>query len=644
MKSVYQRAALPVAGAAAAVAALALATAAFLAPSPMLLAPMMGLDPCLMPSPANTVDGAMARSLEPACSGPEGSAAQLLEATLAGLETPGTWRQPYELGYTLNVPLLRLFKRAGTDWAIDQELVDRLARTIRDNDRPVVVYLFSTHFSQDAPIEQALAADPANLGWTQDGPLAPGVYYGAPIYNWTFASTRNGITQRRVQAGRAMLEAVCRLGPWQVRKVRGITLLGELHHLFPDFEQGMGFDKPYLVTDYSETSKAGFRSFLRGTFITPQRMNAALGSDWPSFEAVEPPGKDVRSMPLKDYTEHIDSYAHGSIPISGWAYVPETDRPAGWTPRVRVYRNGVLAGNAPIVQHRQDVLAALPELGTADTGWRWDFDFRAVPPGLHQIDLLLEAAPGDLVLLASRRIAVMDKRHATPEPQPQAALPPHRKADASTRFNVDVPRDLSSYFHNPMVPLWHEFRGRQVAKYLHDFRVAMQVPCLADTQRYTHQIIPFTNPGWDETKFAIDPSLRPLPGLALGVSLYGEPTYGSSFLRWVEGSGHRAYGVTEFHPLKALSPEQMRDLLERHARQGGTFLSFFMEPRWQGRKASLHTNLFSIDPQNPQFGSDRLYASMREVLANDVPPRRLPAARPAGPAGPATPAAAGSTP
>jgi hypothetical protein len=609
-----QRAALPVAGGAAAVAALWLAALAYLSPSSLLLAPMLGLEPCITPASENTVDAAAAAALAPSCEGPQGSGAALVEATLAGLETPGQLRHPFELGYTLNVPLLRLFKPEGTGWAIDQALVGRFARTIRDNPRPVVLYLFSTHFSQGAPIEKALAADPANLSWTQQGPLADSIYYGAPIYNWSFATTANGITQRRVEAANAILAALCRLDWSDRRKVRAITLLGELHHLFPSFETGMGFDKPYLITDYSEASKAGFRAFLQQRYGSIGELNQALGSTWRSFSEITPPAKDIRKEPLRDYTEHLDAFAHGILPITGWTYAPDAtpQRPA----RIRVYRNGELAGSAAIDQHRQDVLEALPELGTANTGWRFDLDFRKLPTGLHRIDVVLEPADGEMVRLATRHVAIMDKRHATPELQPQAAPPAVRAADASVRFSVDSPPDQASFFYNPMAPLWHEFRGDQVVRYLESFRAALQPSCMKGTDRFTHQIVPFTNPGWDETRFAIEASLKPLPGLGLGVSLYGEPTYGQSFARWLHRTRHARYGVTEFHPLKPLSPGETRALLHRHALDGAEFLSFFMEPRWQGRKVSRHTNLFSLDPENRQYGSDVLYGSFRAVLAD----------------------------
>jgi len=323
----------------------------------------------------------------------------------------------------------------------------------------------------------------------------------------------------------------------------------------------------------------------------------------------------VRTTALRDFTEHIDSFAHGWLPISGWAYVPGA--PDRSPAMVRIYRNGELIARVPASLGRQDVLSALPQLGTANTGWRFDMDFRKLPTGLYRIDVVLENKPGDLVHLATRTIAILDKSQQSPPPLPQEALTVARAPDASVKASVDLPVDQSSYFYNPLVTYWHAFRALQVADYLQSFNKALALPCMAQTPRYTHQIVPFSNPGWDETKFAIDASLGDLKGIEMGVSLYGEPTYGTSFFQWLAGSRHDHYGVTEFHPLKPLDARELRHVLATHEAQGARFLSFFLEPRWNGRPVTRAHNLFSLDPDNPQYGSQQLYDSFRQLLRDE---------------------------
>ena len=128
------------------------------------------------------------------------------------------------------------------------------------------------------------------------------------------------------------------------------------------------------------------------------------------------------------------------------------------------------------------------------------------------------------------------------------------------------------------------------------------------------RILPFANPSWDANKFAIDASLHSMGRIRLGVSLYGDATYGPGFPRWYGTTGHSGYGVTEFHPLKAMDAPALQQVLEQHARRGAEFLSFFLEPYWQGQAVARSHNLFSFDPGNARYGSAQLYRAMQQNL------------------------------
>lgn len=593
------------------------------APGGMLLAPMIGIiEPCIL---SQTVAPEIPATLSEACAGPQGSGGALIEATLQTLEVNRQTKPLYSVGYTLPVPLLRLFASGPNGWEIDRDMVRRLVHTIRDVERPLILYLFSTHFAAYAPIEEDLARAPENIAHTRDGPLGTSTYYDDKIYNWTFATTQNSISERRAQAIQAVVAEICRLAPHDRDKIRGVTLLGELHQLFPDFQAGMGFDGSYRITDYSEVSVQAFRRFLREEFGNIEHLNRIVGSDYASFDELAPPSKDIRTEPLRRFTEHIDPFAHGTLPITGWAYIK--DAPSANAPRIHIYRNGHLVGKTTAHLGRQDVLAAMPQFGDANTGWRLDLDFRHLPPGQHRLDIFLEARPGKLVQIGTRWIAIMGRSQETPRQQPQHPLPDSTAADATIQAHVDFPKNQSAYYHNPLASLWHAFRARQVTDYLHFVNRQLQGSCLESVPRYTHQIIPFTNPSWDENKFAIQDSLRRHEGLRLGASLYGEPTYGTSFARWFKYSGHQRYGVTEFHPLKAMDAPALASALEQHAQQGADFLSFFAEPRWEGHRVPRTHNLFSFDPQNSQSGSDALYRAVQEVLTAGTSGKKLSASQ-----------------
>ncbi len=589
----------------------------------MLLAPLVGVnDTCIeQPRGSGPAPDAAPSTLATACGGAQGSAAPLIESTLSQLAPAAsaeTGATPFALGYTLAVPLLALFEPGPHGWAINAERVARVARTLAQSERPAVLYLFSTHFSAGVPIEPSLASDPANVAQTRDGALPTSSYYGAPLYNGSVARTDNPLTARREEALGAVLDAVCQLPRAAQRRVRAVTVLGETHQLFPDFEAGMGFTGPYRITDYSIASVKGFQSYLRQQFGTVTQLNRTLGSDYPSLDAVAPPSRDIRTEPLTRYTEHIDAFAHGTLPIAGWAYVPPAhgrDNAAGAAPWVHVYRNGAFLSKVRADRGRQDVAQALPEVKQADTGWRMDMDFRHLPAGLHRIDVLLEQRPGELTSIGSRHIAIMDARQRTPPLQAPPTRPTPAPLRAGVRAHLDQPLEQASYYFNPLVPYWHAFRNQQVVGYLEHFSQQVGRSCLGDVPRYTHQIVPFSNPGWDANKFAIDRSLQTGGSLRLGVSLYGDAAYGARFPAWLRASGHSDYGVTEFHPLRAMDAQRLRKVLDAHAASGAQFLSFFLEPRWHGALVprTAH-NPFSFDPDNPEFGSDVLYHSMQQVL------------------------------
>ena len=593
----------------------------------LLLAPMIGvMAPCILP--AASPPKAVAAKAPPSegCAGPHGSAATLIESTLAGVGPQISPGGEFELGYTLQIPLLEMFTRSDAagagGWAIDRDAVRRVVRTLKDNPRPAIVYLFSTHFGVGAPIEAELARDLANLAATRDGPMAPDRYYTLDIYPWSIATTGNAITRRRGEAIDAVVDEICRLPAKDRDKIRGLTLLGEVHQLFPDFEAGMGFAPPYRVSDYSATSVKDFRELLKLRFGDIAALNAHLGMEprdaWRSFDAVDPPSKNIRSEPLARFTDHIDSFAQGTLPISGWA-APNADGTPRW---IRIYLNGEPLARVPANLSRQDVRAALPALGTADVGWRFDLDFAALPPGGYRIDLMMEqgaavppgAAAPRLLHLGTRQISLMGRGQQPPAALPMRALPASDPAGADANYFIDQPPDQSAYWFNPLVPLWHAFRNQQVVRYLDwaDRRVGRS--CLWDTPRYMHQIVPYANPGWDANKFAVDASLKPRGGIRLGVSLYGEPTYGASFFRRLAASREDRFGVTEFHPLSAMTPAATRAMLERLRAHGAAFVSFFLEPRFGGRRLDTQMNIFSLDPANPKFGSDALYRSMRELM------------------------------
>lgn len=575
------------------------------------MVPMMNVSACLLE--AGKAELSDASDWRQPCRGAEASAAQLVESTLHSLKPTSQDPLNWELGYTLQVPLLSMLQATGGEWQVNRLAIESIVRTVRDNPRPLVLYLFGTHFSVNSPIEPPLAQDPDNVAQTQLGPMSTDTYYGQPIYPWSVARTDNSITRYRVKVVQAVVEALCTLPDSARSRIRGVTLLGEVHQLFPNFESGMGYGGPYLVSDYSPASAFEFRRYLQGRFVSISAFNQHVDSDYTSFDDVVPPGKDIRRDRLNRYQEHIDSFASGQLPVMGWVHAPESPRSSQ---RIQIYLDGRYLADVPVKFSRQDVRAARPEFGTADLGWRYDLDFSTLRAGIHRIDLALFQVGKPLLRLGMRTISVMDRDQKTPIVVPSEPLPEMLPLPPQVFAYTDEPRDQADYYFNPLAREWQAFRQTQVQRYLQYFDQLVGNSCLGQTPRYTHQIIPQFNPSWDSAKYAVGASLQATPTLRTGVSLYGEASYGSSFFEWLQLSPPRAYGVTEFHPLQAMNAAQLGGVLTRHRDQGAQFLSFFLETRWRGQRVRPEINPFAFDPDNHFHESERLYSSMRSVLIN----------------------------
>jgi hypothetical protein len=586
---------------------------------PLLLVPAIGgLSACL-----DLVAPQPGQPFAPDCAGPQGSAAALVNQNLQRLG-PGTSRDgDFEVGYTLVLPLLNFFQSdAHGGWAINPTAVQRTARTVAGVDRPVVLYFFSTHFSGDAPIEPELAADPRNLAQTPKGPPPVDHYMGQPLYPWSIARTDNAITARREQALHAITDALCREPPAVRQRIAGVNLLGEVHHLFPSFETAMGTDAPYVVTDYSNTSRAGFRAFLHQRFGSIAALDAALGTNLVSFDQIEPPAGNDRGAP---FWQRLDAHSTGQVAIGGWVRDlarPTPDADPAAAPWVRIYIDGNQAGRVSAHYVRQDVARALPNLGTSHVGWRSDFDYRHLAPGTHRIDVALERPQGSelrLIHLGTRRIDVLDRQHPdTPVPVTapmRQPLPPLAAPDPAVQSWIDTPANGLALRHNPLAALWNGFRAEQVVDYIRYFSDALDGTCLAAVPRRTQQIYPAAGAGWDETRFASARSRQPFDNVQLGVNLYGEATDDQAFFDELARTRQPGYSITEFHPLQALSAPQLRAELEAHRAHGARTLSFFLHPPATGANGQpVMANPFAFDPANPAYGSDALYRAMQEIL------------------------------
>jgi len=575
----------------------------------MLLLPMLGgLDGCLQ-HPEDT-------SQPDSCRGPEGSASELVLATLTQLTGVAHQQNAvtaWPLGYTLKIPLLALLEKDDNgEWRPAEKAVLRIANTVSQTDRPVLIYLFSTHFGVGGEAEKALAQDPSNLAATADGPLGVDSYYGAPIFPWSVARTDNSVTGARTMVIRALAEALCRK-PASVRgRIAGVSLLGEVHHLFPRFETGMGFDLPYRASDHSPQSVQAFRRFLQQKYGTVEQLNHVMKAAVDRFSEIEPPAKDLRRDPQATKLQHLDSFATGTVPVSGWTF-PRHMRTGPAV--VEIFLNGRAVGLARTQLGRQDVAAAHLLLPTADVGWRYDLDFASLPDGIHRIDAFWRSADDThRVHLGTRRVRIDHSSSKPTQAIDEVALPTSTLQDDQLIGYVDQPADGVHLIFNPLAVEWQAFRAEQVASYLSHVSGTLDDTCLRDIPRYVHQIVPAGNPSWDSGKFAVERTLPPPQPMTMGVSLYGEASYGASFSDWHKQQNIGAYAVTEFHPLRPMSSSELQQTLISHEQRGARFLSFFLEAEHRGQRLNPNQNPFALSPDNEKYGSHTTYRSLQSLL------------------------------
>ncbi|GAB4090704.1 beta-galactosidase [Hydrogenophaga soli] len=213
------------------------------------------------------------------------------------------------------------------------------------------------------------------------------------------------------------------------QRIVGISLLGEIHHMFPDFEKGMGeFDQP-RVTDYSPASIAGFRQWLIQQHGSIQTLNKRMGTPFAKWDDVKAPGLEwpQGATPTWNLYGH---QANGWLPITGWAWNP-SQKPM----RISIVLDDTQVANAQLGLNRLDVYRAIDEVKDPNVGFRYDLDVSTLSPGPHQLQVWLEIE-GQQMLLGASTLNLANTAGKAEPLAPKAATPPptilHRTAKCSS--------------------------------------------------------------------------------------------------------------------------------------------------------------------------------------------------------------------
>jgi hypothetical protein len=525
---------------------------------------------------------------------------------------PGGPKGQVQVGYTLTLQLLDLYRKTPRGWEIDGTLLDPYLQLVTKIARPVVFYMAADHFDTQGPITEDLLKDPQNLLQLADGTAPVSGYFGYKIVPYTLLSDRDiPVNRYRYAALEYVAKRIKAMPKAAQDRIVAVTLAGELHQMFPDFEAGMGAFQNIKVTDYSPRSVQGFRNWLASKYGTVQQFNASTGLSYPNFNAVSAPAKDIRKDKLDGFGEHYDAYAAGTLPLAGWLWDP--DRRIG---QLELYLDGKPSGLVDRGLNRLDAYRADEGILSPNVGFRRDLDYRTLAPGRHLAQVVAESS-GNRYLVAQVEFVVGSRTQAKPAALKMAASPSFLNAKGlpGVRSWLDLPKPLQDVYFNPVARDWDEYRALQVKGFLAKFHdVALKAGLPAD-KLYSHQIVPQINSTWNSQLFAVDATMEAGLPWKHGLNMYGGSTNSDWMRGFMADRKITDYGVPEFNPQQWKTPGVHLEAMRAHYAAGARFVSpyyFSLVPdRFRG--GGIHgVNRMELRPDNKLDGSDRFYEAIRE--------------------------------
>jgi hypothetical protein len=535
------------------------------------------------------------------------------------LDTIGPLVSPsgrFALGYTLNIPLLRYFTRGETGWTLDIAVLRNTIRTIADLDRPVVVYLSANHFTDaNAELVDELASDPTNLMWGRDGPLPPDDYFNHPIVAWTLSDFDAPISRMRMRAVREACRLILELPDEAQARITAVSLLGEVHDMFPTFDQGPSQTlSPTIGTDYSPLARAGFQAWLLETFGAVKALNDHAGTRYRRFDDIAPPMRDMWSESVDSPADHIDLHACGTVSVHGWLH----DREAR-DGHILIHLNGEMVGEAETQLNRTDVPEANDDIRNPNVGFRFDLNHADLPHGIHVVDVLYQTDDATAVHIGRRHIRVIRKPGQSTNPLPMAIdlmdICQDMASAPALAGSIDGPNDHQPLYHNPMAALWVAHRQDVVRRYFDRFVDIAVEQGIAAHLLFSHQMAPNLYGAWHGDLVRADAMQQGSAPYGQGVTLYGGTAFGPAIDRMIDRLGWTRYGVSELHPGVPLAPEQYRAMIDQHQRNGATFIApFYMSVVPKRLLAGSDLARYQLEPDNPRSGSALFWQAIVDAM------------------------------
>lgn len=539
------------------------------------------------------------------------SGAAALARALDALE-PGGPKGKVQVGYTATLQLLGIYQKTAKGWDIDESQVSDFLRLVTEVRRPTVIYLAADHFDSFGPLTHELQKDPQNLMQLRDGRPLNLNYFGYHVIPYTLLTDPGiPVNQYRYRSLTYVAKKILALPRDVQDRIVAITLVGELHHMFPDFENGMGAFKDIQVTDYSPKSVNGFQAWLRKRFGNVDMLNRETNMSFRSFDSITAPAKDIRKERLAHFGEHYDTHADGSLTFTGWI-----SDPGNRIERVDLYIDGVSAG--PVERHlnRLDVYRAIQDISSPNVGYRYRLDYSHLSAGRHHAQIVV-ASKGKKYLATSIDFVVMPRDKTKPPdkaPKRLLRLSNVEKGLKGVRTWLDMPASGQDLYFNPLARLWNEYRAWQVQNMLQEFHTRALKAGLPVEKLYSHQIMPDVNSSWNAKLFSAGETLSGSRAWKHGINLYGGATNSPWIWHYLEREKIRDYGVPEFHPQQWKSATAHTDALRAHYEHGARFVSPYylsiIPKRFKGTGVGI--NRLELDPTNKMDGSDRLYQALIE--------------------------------
>lgn len=519
----------------------------------------------------------------------------------------------FELGYTLNLPLFKFYKRRHGIWEIDLIELRKKIEIILNVDNKVVIYLSLNHFT-DANVElcRELLLDSKNLMFNSNGPMKEQNYFNVPLIPWTISDYSAPITELRINIFRAALQIISDLYSEIKHKLIGISILGECHDMCDYYLDGPKYGAEFHeASDYSKVSADGFRFWLRENNTSISEFNAKYNLNISNFEEINPPSANFFKGKNISLIQHIDDCSFGTITLFGWC-IDELNR----NYEIEIYLNGKYIGLAQKELSRTDVADTL-NIQNPNVGFRFSIDYRNLAFGEHTVQVVVSSIEG-LKLELGSFIFIYNSDGSACDFVNSELIPSFSNMQLDDKYlgHLDYPSKKINVLYNPISLLWVQYRNLVTRNYLQYFaKIALEYS-LPKELIFSHQICPSLQGSWNEDLISTKSSLLICEDYNPGITLYGGTAYSNAFKKLREDNRWTKYAVVEMHPLTLKNNHEYLNLFNFHLHQGAVYVAPYFLSIVPDEIVRDEYNLsrFEISPNNFQLHSNVFYSSLVRLL------------------------------